>query len=354
MFLSDCYFVSPIFLLAAGAKRQFRGALITSVALEQFLDFSGRTMKAKVSIIIPAYNASQYLPQTLESVLQQTFTDFELLVIDDGSADDTENVVRRYAERDSRVRLISQPNQGVAVARNTGIQESIGEFIAFLDSDDLWLPSKLAAHIQHLILDSSLGISFARVEFMNADGSLTGQCSNLRLENITAKHLYTENLICTPSNAAMRRAALEQAGGFDASLSGYADIELFLRISCYGWKVEGINQVLVYYRTNTGGLSAQLRKMEEEWYHFSRQVNSYAPTLVSQHYSHAKAILLRYLARRSLRLRLAPHIGIDFIKRALLSDWKMLLKEPRRTLLTTSAIYGQYLLSFSSSNHLNV
>jgi len=311
-------------------------------------------MKAHVSVIVPVYNGSQDLRETIESVLQQTFTDFELLVVDDGSTDSTADVIRGYAERDSRVRLVSQPNQGVAAARNTGIQESRGEIIAFLDHDDLWLPDKLMNHIQHLALDSSLGISFATIELMNSDGSLTGQYSNLRLKNITAKHLYAENLICTPSNAVIRRAALEQAGGFDASLSGFADIELFLRISCYGWKVEGLNQVLVYYRTNPGGLSAQLHKMEEEWYHFSRQVNSYAPTLVSQHYSHAKAILLRYLARRSLRLRLAPHVGIDFIHRALFSDWKMLLKEPRRTLLTTSAIYGQYLLSFSGSNDLNV
>ncbi|MBI4782352.1 MAG: glycosyltransferase family 2 protein [Oscillatoriophycideae cyanobacterium NC_groundwater_1537_Pr4_S-0.65um_50_18] len=306
-------------------------------------------MGVKISVVVPAYNAVQDLSQTLESVLQQTFTDFELLVVDDGSTDDTAKIVQDYVERDSRVRLVSQYNQGVSVARNTGIQESTGEFVAFLDHDDLWLPNKLAAHVQHLSLDANLGISFARIEFMNADGELTGQYSNLRLRNIMPKHLYEENLICTPSNAVIRRTALEQVGGFEKSLSGYADIELFLRISCYEWKVEGLDDILVRYRTNATGMSAQLCRMEEEWYRFSNQVNTYAPTLVAQNYSRARAMLLRYLARRALRIQANPSVGVNFINRALVSDWKILLREPRRTFLTASTVYGQCLLSMASA-----
>lgn len=302
-------------------------------------------MKPKVSVVIPAYNASQDLPETLKSVLQQTFTDFEILIVDDGSTDSTVDVARRYVESDSRVRLISQPNQGVSVARNTGLQESIGEFVALLDADDLWFPNKLAAHVQHMGRDPSLGMSFARVEFMNADGGLTGQYSNLRLRNIMPRHLYEENLICTPSNAVIRRATLEQAGVFDKSLSGYADIELFLRISCCGWKVEVMNDVLVRYRTSASGMSAQLSKMEEEWYRFSNQVNGYAPALVAENYSEAKAMLLRYLARRSLRLQLPPNVGMGFINRSLRSDWKIVLRDPRRTFLTIAATYGRYFLA---------
>jgi glycosyltransferase involved in cell wall biosynthesis len=301
-------------------------------------------MKPKVSVVIPAYNAASDLAATIESVLQQTFVDFELLIVNDGSTDDTEKLVRQYTARDERIKLISQHNQGVATARNRGIQESSGDYIAFLDSDDLWMPNKLATHVQHLNSSPALGLSFARVEFMKDDGSLTGQCSNLRLRNIRSEHLYRENLICTPSNAVIRRSVLEQVGGFNKCLSGYADIELFLRISCYGWKIEGLNQVLVYYRISTSGMSAQLQSMEEEWYLFSDQVRGYAPELVGQHYSQAKAILLRYLARRALRLNLNSEVALGFINRALHSDWKITLMEPRRTLLTISAIYGQYFL----------
>lgn len=297
-----------------------------------------------VSVVIPAYNAASDLPETIESVLRQSFTDFELLIINDGSIDATQEVVQAYAQKDSRIRLISQVNQGVAIARNHGIQESMGAYIAFLDSDDLWTSGKLAAHVDHLNAVPQVGLSFARIEFMQADGRLTGQHSNLRLKQIQPQHLYKDNLVCTPSNAVIRREVLEQVGGFTQGLSGMADAELFLRICCHGWQVEGLNQILVYYRTSTTGMSAHLQKMEAEWYQFSHQVNQYAPDLVDQYFNAAKAVFLRYLARRSLRLNLQPMVGVEFIKRAIQSDWKIILKEPRRTLLTTAAIYGQYFL----------
>ncbi len=301
-------------------------------------------MKIVVTIVIPVYNASQYLVETIESVLQQTYTDFELLVIDDGSTDNTADIVRNFSQQDSRVKLISQVNQGVSVARNAGIKMAQGEFIAFLDADDLWLPNKLAMHIQHLIANPSLALSFGRVEFMTFDGKPTGQYSNPTFKNITAKNLYEENPAVTPSNVMFRRIALQQVGGFDGDLSGMADSELFLRIKCHGWQVEGINQVFVLYRTSLGGMSSQLYKMEEDWNCLSEKVQAYAPELIKRHYKHAKAMLLRYLARRTLRLHLSSEVGISFINRALQSEWRLILREPRRTILTMIAVYGKHLI----------
>lgn len=304
--------------------------------------------KYSFSIIIPAYNASDYLAETLDSALNQTFSDFEILVIDDGSTDNTVEVVNRYQKLDPRVKLISQENQGVSQARNTGIQAARGQYLAFLDSDDIWFPDNLEFHLNHFQTDSKLGISFARVEFINPDGSPTGQSSSLRLKNISPYHLYMENLLCTPSNSVIRKEVFVEIGGFNKALSGYADIELFLRVSHAGWDVKGINQVLVGYRTSTGGMSAQLQKMEEEWYIFNEIVSQYAPDLVSLHHSEAKAYLFRYLARRSLRLRLPPSVGIGFINRSLSSDWRIILKEPRRSLSTLLLAYARYSYSFIS------
>lgn len=308
-------------------------------------------MNSIVTVVIPAYNASGYLEETIESVLQQSFTDFELLVIDDGSTDDTTGIVHRYSQKDSRVRLFSQINQGVSVARNTGIHQAKGKFIAFLDSDDLWLPNKLAVHVQHLSTHPKLGMSFGRVEFMSFDGKPTGQLSNPRLSNITPKHLYEENPAITPSNAVIRRDVLDQIGGFDRELSGYADAELFLRVSCYGWQVEGIDQILVYYRTSVSGMSSQLDSMEEDWNCFTKKIQAYAPDLVEQHYNRARGMLLRYLARRALRLGLASKVGVSFMNRALRSDWMLMFREPRRTMLTMLAVYGKHITSgFSTHN----
>lgn len=301
-------------------------------------------MNVSVSVVIAAYNASEYLTATIESVLKQSFTDFELLVIDDGSTDNSADIVRGFKNKDNRVKLISQKNQGVSSARNRGITIAQGEFIAFLDADDLWLPQKLATHVQHLSANPSLGMSFGRVEFMNFDGTPTGQYSNPCFQNLTSKKLYEENPAVTPSNAVIRRVALQQVGGFDMDLSGFADAELFLRVCCHGWQVEGIDEVLVLYRTNLGGMSSQLYRMEEEWSRVNSKVQAYAPELVKTHYNHAQALLLRYLARRTLRLHLPSEVGVSFMNRALRSEWRLVLKEPRRTLLTMFAVYSKYFL----------
>lgn len=301
-------------------------------------------MKSIVSVIIPAYNASQYLAETLESVLQQTFANFEIIVVDDGSKDNTTDIVRSFSQQDSRVKLVSQKNQGVSVARNTGIKNAQGELIAFLDADDLWYPHKLELHVQHFNSNPSLGMSFGRVEFMSFDGKLTGQRSSSRLRNITLQHLYEENLAVTPSNTVFRRVILEKTGGFDKDLSGFADAELFLRVGCQGYQVEGINQVLVLYRTSIGGMSSQLYRMEEEWNCLNQKVQDYAPELVKKHYNQAKAMLLRYLARRALRLSIPSKVGVNYMNRAIGSEWTLILREPRRTILTMIAVYGKYLV----------
>lgn len=300
-------------------------------------------IKPSVTVVIPAYNASSFIEETIASVLSQTFTNFEVLVVDDGSTDDTAAIIDRISQQDKRVQLISQSNQGVSVARNHGLQAAQGELIAFLDSDDLWLPNKLEVHVRHFAKNSRLGMSYGIVGFMDADGKPTAQQSNPRLIGLTPEYLYSENPAVTPSNAVIRKEALLQVGGFDKTLSGCADAELFLRLAYNGWQVEGLNHVLIWYRTSTGGMSAQLEQMEADWHRLTQKVKTYAPELVEQNHNQALAMLLRYLARRSLRLSLEPQWGIRYMHRALSLDWLLIFKEPRRTILTLLAVYAKYL-----------
>ncbi|MGB6298836.1 MAG: glycosyltransferase family A protein [Rivularia sp. (in: cyanobacteria)] len=308
-------------------------------------------MTKTFSVIIPAYNASQYLSETINSVLAQTFTDFELLIIDDGSTDNTAEIANYYCQLDNRVKLISQTNQGVSKTRNRGINIAKGKYIAFLDSDDQWLPNKLTTHIEHFNRSPNLGISFGRIEFMTSDSKPTNSFSHSRLFQITLEHLYYENLIVTPSNAVIRRNIFDSIGGFDFSLSGTEDAELFFRIIFKGWKVEGIDKVLIRYRTNQAGISSNLDRMEEDWNKFNQKIQTYAPIFVNQHYKQAKAFFLRYLARRALRNHLSPKIGVHFMNRALKSDWKIILREPRRTVLTMAAVYGKSFISNWNTAH---
>lgn len=104
----------------------------------------------QVSIITPCYNASRFISQTIDSVLSKTFTDWEMIIVDDGSKDDSSEIVEKYVKKDSRIRLIQQPNGGSANARNHGIREATGRYIALLDADDLWLPQFLEKQIEFM------------------------------------------------------------------------------------------------------------------------------------------------------------------------------------------------------------
>jgi glycosyltransferase involved in cell wall biosynthesis len=303
-------------------------------------------MITTVTVVMPAYNASQYLNETIESVLAQTFNDFELIIIDDGSTDNTAEVAAQYCQQDRRVKLFSQANQGVSVARNTGIKMAQGEFVAFIDADDQWLIDKLASHIKHLNLNDNLGISFGRVEFLSFDSKPTGKLSNAILSNLKPQHFLYENPTITVSNLVVRQEVFQQVGVFDESMKYNEDLDWCLRVMCSGnWNIEGINKVLMRYRTTEGGLSSHLYCMEKGWDLLIAKATQYAPELVARHYSKARAVHLRYLARRALRCSLPSQVGVDFMTRALRSDWELMLREPRRTLLTMLAVYGQHLMT---------
>jgi glycosyltransferase involved in cell wall biosynthesis len=299
-----------------------------------------------VSVVIPAYNAAQFLPAAIASVQAQTLTDWELLIIDDGSIDHTAAVVQPFLQRDRRIQLIRQTNQGVSAARTHGVEHSQGDLIAFLDADDLWLPHKLATHLAQFKADPCLGVSFDQVEFLTQAGESTGQVSSARLKGLTPKHFLSENPTTTTSSWVLRRRVWQQVGGFCLPMSYSEDLEWLLRVACtQDWRIEGIKQILTRYRTSNGGLSADLYRMEAGWNVLVDQAKTYAPDLVRQEFAISQAIHLRYLARRAFRLKLPSKVGVDFMNRALQSDQRLLVSQPRRTLPTMVAVYGHHLLS---------
>jgi glycosyltransferase involved in cell wall biosynthesis len=305
-----------------------------------------------VSVIMPAYNATRFIDQTIESVLQQTFTDFELLIVDDGSTDRTLEIANEYAFRDRRIQVISQANQGVSATRNHGVRLAKGNLLAFLDADDIWRPEKLAAHIEHFAANANLAVSFARVEFMSLEGRPTGQISTSRLINLQPEDFLCENPTTTMSNLVTSSEVFTQVGGFAEDMSYSEDLEWLFRVMCHNrkdnafWQIEGLAQVLIYYRASPSGLSASLYRMEAGWDLLIARAREYAPDVIKRHYNLARAIHLRYLARRAFRLALPPKVGLEFINRAIASDWRIFLREPHRTLLTLLATYGRFLLSF--------
>ena len=146
-----------------------------------------------VSVIVPTYNVEEYISRTINSILAQTYSNFELLIIDDESPDRSVEICQQF--KDSRLKIISQKNRGLAGARNTGIRNAKGEYLAFLDADDLWLPKKLENHVQHLESSPTVGISFSRSAFIDINDRELGIYQMPKLKEITAEHLLCRNPI---------------------------------------------------------------------------------------------------------------------------------------------------------------
>lgn len=297
----------------------------------------------KVSVVIPAYNAAHVLPEAIESVRAQTFTDWELWIVDDGSTDHTQEVVKAY--NDDRIKLIFQTNSGVSAARNHGALRSQGELIAFLDADDRWLLDKLKVHVEFMDLYPDVQVSFARVEFLTVDGVPTNKLTNCPLRNLSAADFLYLNPTVTTSNVVIRRELFEKLKGFDQTINYSEDIELLFRsMQNYGAGIEGIDQVLVRYRVHNTGLSSTLYRMEEGWHQLIEKARMLNPELVDRHYPSAYASYLQYLARQTLRLKSPAAIGVDFVNRALKSDRTFVFKQPK-FLLISIAVYLKFFLS---------
>jgi glycosyltransferase involved in cell wall biosynthesis len=206
----------------------------------------------KVSVIIPAYNAMNYLPQTVESVLKQTFTDFELIIVNDGSSDGIEQWVDTIT--DNRIRLISQKNQGTATARNTGIAHAKGAYIAFLDSDDLWEVSNLEKQVYCLNNNPDVGLVYVWVKSIDAEGNDLAQIYGNDAEGDVWEKLLQENIIRTGSAAMVRSDCFEKSGVFDQNLKFAEDWEMWIRIARnYSFAV--IKEPLVDYRFHANNKS---------------------------------------------------------------------------------------------------
>src|SRR5215217_8078129 len=180
-----------------------------------------------VSVVIPCYNQAHFLGEAIESVLVQSHPNFEVVVIDDGSTDDTSEVAARYPG----VCLVRQENQGLSGARNAGLARSEGEYVVFLDADDRLLPEALETHLEHLEAHSECAFVSGPCRRITADGSPLPTPPRLHVEGDHYLVLLHRCYIWPPAVVMYRRAILETVGGFDTSLSPAADHEMYLRIA---------------------------------------------------------------------------------------------------------------------------
>ena len=299
------------------------------------------------SVIMPVYQVEAHVGEAVASVLAQTLADFELIVVDDGGSDGSMAVVRGFA--DPRIRIVTQANRGLAGARNSGIALARGRVIALLDSDDRWLPEKLALHLIHLDANPDVGVSFCPSRFIDQAGRAMRLRQRPQLDHITPEVIFCRNPVGNGSAPVIRRSALDTIAfpmpgetgrtcWFDESLRQSEDIECWLRLALIGGvKFAGISPALTEYRVSGGGLSAQVVRQYQTWQQVVERMQRYAPDFVAAHVDRARAYQLRYLARRSVQLGDA-NMARTLLAEALRSSLRPLVEEPVKSLVTIGAV----------------
>jgi glycosyltransferase involved in cell wall biosynthesis len=216
----------------------------------------------EVTVVIPTYNRAQFVADAIQSVLDQTFQDFELIVVDDGSTDATADVVGRFS--DSRLRYVYQSNQERSAARNHGIRLAAGEYVAFLDSDDMWLPTKLEKQVHAMTTEPQAGLVYTGAYIFEGDRVFAEQHPRWHGQVLEAL-LTVDNIVCGSGASPMvRRMCFEKAGMFDESsgICGVEDWDMWLRIAAGGYAFSYVPEPLVRCRVHGGNTLKNAEMME--------------------------------------------------------------------------------------------
>jgi len=299
-----------------------------------------------VSVIMPVFNVEEYVAQAITSVLDQSFKNFELLIIDDGSTDSSIDICRVFEDR--RIRIFKQKNRGLAGARNSGIRNAKGRYLAFLDSDDLWHPRKLANHVAHLNACSKIGVSYAASELINENGASIGIIQSPKIAEVNTEDIFLRNPIGNGSAPVIRKQVFAEikfqgpngySEWFDETFRQSEDIECWIRIALTtNWNFGGINDVLTYYRVNKGGLSANIVKQYESWERVAAKVKHLDLEFYEKWYRLSRSFQLRYLARRAARMR-DGKTALALAARAIFGEFRILIHEPKKTCETFFAAF---------------
>lgn len=250
-----------------------------------------------ITVAIPVYNGAKTIRTTLESIIQQSFSDLEIIVIDDGSTDQTADIVRQID--DSRIRLISYPNEGLAASRNRGIHQSQCELISFIDADDLWTADKLADQLAALQTAPKASVAYSWTDCVDQSARFCRRGSHVSAEGHVYEKLLMGNFLDSGSNALFRKSVFDTVGRFDVSLKAAEDWDMFLRVALdHTFAV--VPKVQVLYRLSPQSMSANLERQERESLKVLTQAFARKPGLSWRQKRKSLAQMYRYLTFKSL------------------------------------------------------
>ena len=296
-------------------------------------------MKPLVSVVIPAYNAGAFIDASVDSALQQSgAVDLEVIVINDGSTDDTSK--RLGSWNDPRVTVITQTNQGLASALNTGIRASQGAYIGFLDADDVWLPGKLARHLQFHQERPDIDVTFSWVSAIDGYGKpVRLPCPRWR-GTVSMSQLLADYVIRTMSAVVIQREAAEQVGSFDSNLVRCVDLEFFLRAALLRPNnICVIPEVLTLYRRHDMQRTRDWRRMMQGWDQVIGSIRQRAPEAAAKVERLASSNMHRYCASLAYE---GGHFGeaFELVRRGFALSPAAFLRDTRNWKMGAAAVAG--------------
>ncbi len=281
-----------------------------------------------ISVIIPVYNGEKTIEETIASLLQQTYSNWELIVIDDGSSDRTPIVIQDILAQHPQIqgRLVSYPQTGACASRNRGAALAQGKFLAFLDADDVWTADKLELQLEALQNSPRAKVAYSWTDYINTTGKFLYPGGHATHQGNVYEYLLLSNFLENGSNALICRDAFKNVGGFDESVTGVDEWDLFIRMaqqSEFSCEFVVIPQVQVFYRLSNQSLSARIDRQASECLKVIDRAFQSSPP----HFQHLKpksiANLYRYLTFRGLSSDLAythPWLLMQYFLRCLYYD----------------------------------
>ena len=300
-----------------------------------------------VSIVIPVFNGQDTIERTVSSVLSQTFSDFELIIIDDGCTDKTLRIVNHFS--DSRLKVYSYPNAGLSASRNRGIRIASGAFISFLDADDVWTDTKLADQLSALQEHSSASIAYSWTNYIDENDNFIQSGSHLTFNGNIFENLLVSNAVESGANVLVKRTVLEQVGFFDETLKAAEDWDMWLRLSSQ-YEFVCVPKVQILYR-RTNSMSSNVVRQETECVKVLERACASRPEETAFLRQKSLANLYRYLTFKALEGAPGRQKGIESA-RCLLQAVRYnpsLLKNVRLVLSVVLKISAVVLLPSSQS-----
>lgn len=269
-----------------------------------------------VTAILPVFNGRRFLRDAVQSVIAQSLPPLELIVVDDGSTDDSLAELEGLAPAPFPIRILQQANKGQSAARNLAAHQAEGEYFAFLDQDDRWYPQHLEMLVAPLVANAAVGWSYSDFDEMDFDGNVVTRsfmrAAGLSHPKRTIFECVAGDVMVLPSASVLRRTAFEQAGGFDEALCGYEDDDLFVRFFRLGWEHVFVESSLVRFRVHSNGSSTS-RAFIESRMRYSAKLENMLPD---------DTRMLRYYVSDAIAPRFFQTSLDDYVRACSDRDWE--------------------------------